>query len=98
MSLTYKCVRCNNMAPCVLTIDTTVLDAPDHCPYGFDFFNWINAAESAVPAVHADNSGYTGEKPSPQMPSFDVFKEWVSVDCHTRSDEEIYQWFARHFA
>jgi len=37
-------------------------------------------------------------KASTQMPSFDVFKEWVSVDCHTRSDEEIYQWFAQHIA
>lgn len=65
MSLKYKCVRCNNMAPCVLTIDTSVLDAPDNCPYGFDFFNWISAAESAEPVAQSITSGNT-PKTSPQ--------------------------------
>lgn len=44
------------------------------------------------------NNNALGSGRFPQMPSLEAFKKWVSVDCHTRSDEEIYQWFARHLA
>lgn len=47
-----------------------------------------------------DNSGYTGEKPSPQMPSWEVAIK--SVLFKTREERDvaaaIYENIARHFA
>jgi len=53
-------------------------------------------ANNREPVQQADNNGYTGAKPHP-MPSIEDFEKWVSGDCHTKSDQEIYEWFAMYW-
>ena len=48
----YNCRECNktdNVIACILEVPDYLDDAPDYCPYGFDFDKWIiNLEESNV--------------------------------------------------
>ena len=61
---------------------------------------WWAAIKSVEVQKPSHNSGYTGEKPSPQMPSWEVAIK--SVLFKTREERDvaaaIYENIARHFA